>query len=197
MTSEDRSGDEERGAVSLMTVHAAKGLEFEHVFLAGLEDGLFPHQRSIDGGDAELEEERRLMYVALTRARQRLYLSSCMVRTVQGEMRDQEVSRFLHEIPSDLVDARTEPRLSSWLDGSSRWPGSGGDGGPRRVRCRRARAGRSVGRTDLGSVRAAGRERDGVRGRRVRRGLVRTGRCRRDRRGRARGGCARRARALR
>ena len=126
LTSEERGEGAERGSsVSLMSVHAAKGLEFDHVFIAGLEDGLFPHQRSIDGGDAELEEERRLMYVALTRARERLYLSSVMARTVQGEIRDQEVSRFFGELPEDVVDRRSEPATRSWLSSTTTWDRTG------------------------------------------------------------------------
>ncbi len=89
-------------ALQLMTVHSAKGLEFHAVFITGLEEGLFPHENAMmdDGG---LEEERRLMYVAITRARQRLYLSFAQSRMLHGQMRYGLASRFLREIPSGLI----------------------------------------------------------------------------------------------
>jgi DNA helicase-2/ATP-dependent DNA helicase PcrA len=90
------------GAVTLMTLHTAKGLEFPVVFLTGLEDGTFPHLRSL--GDAgELAEERRLAYVGITRARQRLYVSRAAVRSAWGQPNYNPASRFLDEIPADLV----------------------------------------------------------------------------------------------
>ena len=111
LTNEDRAKDQ-GPRVSLMTVHSAKGLEFEHVFVIGLEDGLFPHSRSRDNR-AELEEERRLMYVALTRAKEALYLSSVEERMVNGSFSTQTPSRFLDEIPEDLTDG-TERRFENW-----------------------------------------------------------------------------------
>ncbi|HET7397091.1 MAG TPA: DNA helicase PcrA [Intrasporangium sp.] len=91
------------GVVTLMTLHTAKGLEFPVVFLTGMEDGTFPHMRAL--GDAkELEEERRLAYVGITRARERLYLSRAAVRSAWGAPQYHPASRFLDEIPSDLVD---------------------------------------------------------------------------------------------
>ncbi|MGH8672201.1 MAG: 3'-5' exonuclease, partial [Burkholderiales bacterium] len=89
-------------ALQLMTVHAAKGLEFHSVFLSGLEEGLFPHENSMHDPDG-LEEERRLMYVAITRARQRLYLSFAQNRMLHGQQRYAVASRFLGEIPRELV----------------------------------------------------------------------------------------------
>jgi DNA helicase-2/ATP-dependent DNA helicase PcrA len=89
-------------AVQLMTVHSAKGLEFDAVFLTGLEEGLFPHENSILERDG-LEEERRLMYVAVTRARERLYLSFAQSRMLHGQVRYNLRSRFLEEIPEGLV----------------------------------------------------------------------------------------------
>jgi DNA helicase-2/ATP-dependent DNA helicase PcrA len=88
-------------ALQLMTVHSAKGLEFDAVFLGGLEEGLFPHDNSLneDGG---IEEERRLMYVAITRARKRLYLSYAGSRMLHGQPRYGIVSRFVEEIPAEL-----------------------------------------------------------------------------------------------
>jgi DNA helicase-2/ATP-dependent DNA helicase PcrA len=88
-------------ALQLMTIHSAKGLEFSAVFVSGLEEGLFPHDNSMleDGG---IEEERRLMYVAITRARQRLYLSYAGSRMLHGQPRYGIVSRFVEEIPPEL-----------------------------------------------------------------------------------------------
>jgi DNA helicase-2/ATP-dependent DNA helicase PcrA len=98
----------DNGVVTLMTLHTAKGLEFPVVFLTGMEDGTFPHRRSL--GDAkELEEERRLAYVGITRARERLYLSRAIVRAGWGAPQYNPASRFLDEIPDDLIDwQRTE-----------------------------------------------------------------------------------------
>jgi DNA helicase-2/ATP-dependent DNA helicase PcrA len=87
-----------------MTLHNAKGLEFPVVFIIGLEDGVFPHYRSM-GEPAELEEERRLLYVGVTRARQRLYLTHAWSRTLFGTSSFNPPSRFLGEIPSELVRA--------------------------------------------------------------------------------------------
>jgi DNA helicase-2/ATP-dependent DNA helicase PcrA len=89
-------------ALQLMTAHAAKGLEFHAVFVSGLEEGLFPHENSLND-PAGLEEERRLMYVALTRARRRLYLSFAQSRMLHGQTRYNIASRFLEEIPAELV----------------------------------------------------------------------------------------------
>ena len=98
----------DNGVVTLMTLHTAKGLEFPVVFLTGMEDGAFPHRRSL--GDAkELEEERRLAYVGITRARERLHLSRAIVRAGWGAPQYNPASRFLDEIPDDLIDwQRTE-----------------------------------------------------------------------------------------
>jgi DNA helicase-2/ATP-dependent DNA helicase PcrA len=95
------------GVVTLMTLHTAKGLEFPVVFLTGLEDGVFPHQRSL-GDPTELEEERRLAYVGITRAQQRLYLSRSVMRSAWGTPQHYPASRFLEEIPAELVDWRRE-----------------------------------------------------------------------------------------
>ena len=100
-------------ALQLMTVHSAKGLEFSAVFLSGLEEGLFPHDNSMneDGG---LEEERRLMYVALTRARKRLYLSYAGSRMLHGQPRYGIVSRFVDEIPPELCKWIVLPDRGNW-----------------------------------------------------------------------------------
>ncbi len=104
----DHQADAGAEAVQLMTVHAAKGLEFDVVFLSGLEEGLFPHENSILESDG-LEEERRLMYVAVTRARQRLYLSFTQSRMLHGQVRYNLRSRFLEEIPEALTKWLTPP----------------------------------------------------------------------------------------
>jgi DNA helicase-2/ATP-dependent DNA helicase PcrA len=88
-----------------MTLHAAKGLEYPAVFLTGLEDGVFPHLRTL-GDERELQEERRLAYVGITRARQRLYLSRAHVRSAWGQTTYNPPSRFLDEVPDTLVDWR-------------------------------------------------------------------------------------------
>jgi DNA helicase-2/ATP-dependent DNA helicase PcrA len=107
--------DEEQGApqarIWLMTLHAAKGLEFPSVFMVGMEEGLFPHMRSQEDDD-ELEEERRLCYVGMTRAQSRLILTSAARRRVFGEYQSSEPSRFLGEIPSELLDV-VEPVFST------------------------------------------------------------------------------------
>ena len=97
------------GVVTLMTLHAAKGLEFPVVFLTGMEDGIFPHLRTL-GDSVELEEERRLAYVGITRARQRLYLTRASVRSAWGQTAYNPASRFLDEIPGALVDWRRLPQ---------------------------------------------------------------------------------------
>jgi DNA helicase-2/ATP-dependent DNA helicase PcrA len=110
----DQPDGEDTGVVTLMTLHTAKGLEFPVVFLTGLEDGIFPHMRSL-GDQTELEEERRLAYVGLTRARERLYVSRAVVRSAWGAPSHNPASRFVDELPVDLVDwRRTEAAQTSW-----------------------------------------------------------------------------------
>ncbi|KLL12692.1 MULTISPECIES: DNA helicase PcrA [Protofrankia] len=115
------------GAVTLMTLHSAKGLEFPVVFLTGLEDGVFPHLRTL-GDSTELEEERRLAYVGITRARARLYLTRAEVRSAWGQPTYNPPSRFLEEVPAELVDwqgntqsapAAAHPRTSAWGSASA------------------------------------------------------------------------------
>ena len=91
--------------VTLMTVHTAKGLEYPVVFCTGWEDGVFPHLRAL-GEPKELAEERRLAYVAITRAQRRLYVSRALVRNAWGQPMSNPASRFLDEIPAELVDWR-------------------------------------------------------------------------------------------
>ena len=98
----EHQADVGRDALQLMTVHAAKGLEFKAVFISGLEEGLCPHEQSLNENSG-LEEERRLMYVAVTRARQRLYLSHAQSRMLHGQVRYGIPSRFLDEIPEALL----------------------------------------------------------------------------------------------
>ena len=115
---QDNLRDEE-GIVTLMTLHNAKGLEYPVVFIIGCEDGVFPHSRAIDAGD--LEEERRLCYVGVTRAKRELYLTYARTRTLYGG-RDWNVrSRFIDEIPAELTD-RDEEEVSG-IGGATRWSG--------------------------------------------------------------------------
>ena len=112
---EDLSGQER---VNLMTIHAAKGLEFHTVFIAGLEQGLIPHARSLEEGEHNVEEERRLFYVAITRAKQRLYLSSCKTRRRRGNQQEAEPSPFLNELPTALLEYHREDEELSSEDAS-------------------------------------------------------------------------------
>jgi DNA helicase-2/ATP-dependent DNA helicase PcrA len=107
---EHQAGDQD-DALHLMTVHASKGLEFHTVFITGLEQGLFPHQNSIDT-DGGLDEERRLMYVAITRARRRLYLSFAQSRMLHGQVSYGMASSFLRELPDNLLHWLT-PRVAA------------------------------------------------------------------------------------
>jgi DNA helicase II / ATP-dependent DNA helicase PcrA len=103
LVTEQDEYDEAASTVTLMTLHNAKGLEFEVVFIAGMEDGVFPHFRSMTDAD-ELEEERRLAYVGITRARKRLYLAHAWSRSLFGASSYNPPSRFLNEIPSELIE---------------------------------------------------------------------------------------------
>ncbi|GAB3160539.1 DNA helicase PcrA [Myceligenerans halotolerans] len=117
----------DRGVVTLMTLHTAKGLEFPVVFLTGMEDGTFPHMRSMND-DTELAEERRLAYVGITRARERLYISRSAVRAAFGMSNEFPPSRFLDEIPEELWDwKRRESSTQAIRGGYGGW-GSGGYG---------------------------------------------------------------------
>ena len=98
----DTQAAEGRAALQMMTVHSAKGLEFEYVFMTGLEEGLFPHDNSLND-DGGLEEERRLMYVAITRAKKRLHFSYAQMRMLHGQTRYNVPSRFLDEVPAELL----------------------------------------------------------------------------------------------
>src|SRR4029079_1064091 len=121
----DREGSAEAEAVSLMTLHSAKGLEFDNVFLPGWEEGLFPSQRTLDEqGRAGLEEERRLAHVGLTRARRRAKLYFATNRRIHGTWSTTIPSRFLDELPAQNVDI-TESK------GGGGWGGSGGYGASR------------------------------------------------------------------
>ncbi len=111
-------------ALQLMTVHAAKGLEFHSVFITGLEEGLFPHEQSFADSDG-LEEERRLMYVAITRARRRLYLTHAQSRMLHGQVRYGLPSRFLSELPENLL-LPLNTRSASWAQEPAPAPYSGG-----------------------------------------------------------------------
>ncbi|HEY8472536.1 MAG TPA: DNA helicase PcrA [Natronosporangium sp.] len=118
----DPADPDQAGVVTLMTLHTAKGLEFPVVFLTGLEDGVFPHLRSL-GDQQELEEERRLAYVGVTRAQRRLYVTRALTRSAWGQPQYNPPSRFLGELPEELIHwERTADAATSW----------GGVGGRRR-----------------------------------------------------------------
>ena len=120
---------EDQGRVTLMTVHTAKGLEFPVVFVTGLEDGIFPHSHAM-ADETELAEERRLAYVALTRARERLYVTRAAVRSAWGAANAMPASRFLDDIPAEVMDWK---RLASSMDalrgGGTGWGAGWGEGG--------------------------------------------------------------------
>lgn len=128
-----------------MTLHNAKGLEFDAVFLVGLEDGIFPHSRAIDSG--ELDEERRLCYVGITRARRHLAITWARRRALYGPPQTQVPSRFLRELPHDALDEASPEALS----------GRPGAGGPTRPRADFSRIGRMGAPRGGGSGGAAGR----------------------------------------
>jgi DNA helicase II / ATP-dependent DNA helicase PcrA len=129
--------DEEAGSrdarVLMMTLHSAKGLEFPVVVITGLEEGLFPHSRSADD-EAELEEERRLCYVGLTRAERRVVLTSAARRRVFGEYQSKEPSRFLDEIPQELIEDVPSTAIPAYSSGSFRQSRPGGYYHARRAR---------------------------------------------------------------
>ena len=104
-------GEDHGGVVTMMTLHTAKGLEFPTVFLTGMEDGIFPHSRTLGEKD-EIEEERRLAYVGLTRARERLYISRAEYRSTWGAPNYNPPSRFLDEIPENVIEWRNETRTA-------------------------------------------------------------------------------------
>jgi DNA helicase-2/ATP-dependent DNA helicase PcrA len=114
----DNQAQAGQDAIQLMTVHSAKGLEFDAVFITGLEEGLFPHENSLSDADG-LEEERRLMYVAITRARKRLYLSFSQTRMLHGQTRYNIKSRFFDELPEDALKWIT-PRNQGFGSGFAR-----------------------------------------------------------------------------
>ena len=160
---EDARQAEEQGQITLMTVHTAKGLEFPVVFVTGMEDGTFPHTRSL-AEETELAEERRLAYVALTRARERLYLTRAAVRSAWGAANAMPASRFLDDIPAEIMDWK---RIASSMDalrsGSAGW-GDGGFGSGRGSRGgRRAGTGTAGGSDDDDFGPAIGSGRRGAR----------------------------------
>ena len=122
--------DQSEARVTLMTLHSAKGLEFENVYLSGMEDGLFPSYMTIISDDrSDLEEERRLCYVGITRAKKHLTLTSARMRMVNGETRYCKVSRFVEEIPEELLEtSRLEPRRSG-ISAREKLEGLGADTG--------------------------------------------------------------------
>jgi DNA helicase-2/ATP-dependent DNA helicase PcrA len=137
LVSDQDQVEEGGGAVTLLTLHTAKGLEFPIVFMVGLEEGILPHSRSMESNDPEdMAEERRLCYVGITRAKRRLYLVHVYRRTVWGSSEMQEPSRFLEEIPADLlagmVDRQSRRRAS--YERATTWDGDDDDFDNRRPR---------------------------------------------------------------
>ncbi len=113
-------GEKGEDSVTLMTLHAAKGLEFPVVFMIGMEERLFPHVRALDDPD-QMEEERRLCYVGMTRARERLFLANARRRRIFGQDQYNSPSRFIADIPREYLDLEEEPGLGTW----NRGPGTG------------------------------------------------------------------------
>ncbi|WP_243791722.1 UvrD-helicase domain-containing protein [Saccharopolyspora gloriosae] len=148
------SGD---GVVTLMTLHTAKGLEFPVVFSTGWEDGIFPHMRALSD-PAELAEERRLAYVGITRARQRLYLSRALMRSAWGQPMTNPASRFLGEIPEELLDwrriepERSAPQVRSTWGGRSGFDRGGSDSAQASVAARGLRSTGAPGWKDTVSI---------------------------------------------
>lgn len=124
---DEDAGEDNTGVITLMTLHTAKGLEFPTVFLTGMEDGVFPHMRAL-GQTKELEEERRLAYVGITRARERLYLTRSTMRSVWGQPSYNPPSRFLEEIPDTFVEWK-RTGASAMASGAAGGGGRGGSGG--------------------------------------------------------------------
>src|SRR5450830_1320817 len=145
----------DQGVVTLMTLHTAKGLEFPVVFLTGMEDGTFPHVRSL-ADTAQLAEERRLAYVGLTRARQRLYISRAAMRTSWGVPNEFPASRFLDDLPEELLDWRRRESSTAALRGPGGFLGrrstSGGWSGSGAVMSRRAGTAPTPGGATFGSA---------------------------------------------
>jgi len=115
-----RAGEYKNGAVTLMTLHAAKGLEFRHVFMVGMEEGLFPHSRSLMDSE-QMEEERRLAYVGMTRAMDKLYLTYARRRLFFGSRSNNPVSRFLGDIPEKLIEVNQEIKKVKRLSLEQNW----------------------------------------------------------------------------
>lgn len=116
ITRDDGDDEAGKGKVNLMTIHASKGLEFPVVFIAGAEEGLIPHARSLEEGDGNVEEERRLFYVAITRARDKLYITSCKRRRKMQSTVECAPSPFLDEIPAHLVEYHEEDAVVETAD---------------------------------------------------------------------------------
>jgi DNA helicase-2/ATP-dependent DNA helicase PcrA len=124
LDSGDRQADEDQDAVQLMTLHSAKGLEFPLVFIAGVEENLFPHKMSLDE-PGRLEEERRLAYVGITRAMQKLYLTFAESRSIYGTESFNSVSRFVRDIPKEVIE---EVRLQNTISRPTSYASKGSGG---------------------------------------------------------------------
>ncbi|EKB54668.1 DNA helicase PcrA [Facklamia hominis] len=117
-TDQESQRDSDESVVTLMTLHAAKGLEFPVVFVVGMEEGIFPSYRAFENLD-EMEEERRLAYVGMTRAEEKLYLSACRRRMLYGRLQQNKLSRFVDEVDADLVESKTRNFVSSRIHHSA------------------------------------------------------------------------------
>ncbi|MFB5661200.1 DNA helicase PcrA [Alteribacillus sp. HJP-4] len=114
--------EDEDSAVIMMTLHSAKGLEFPIVFLVGMEEGIFPHSRSLFEAE-EMEEERRLAYVGITRSEKELHLTHARMRQLYGRTQANPVSRFIEELPQELLEGKEETQQPNWMDSGSRTTG--------------------------------------------------------------------------
>jgi DNA helicase-2/ATP-dependent DNA helicase PcrA len=133
LISDVERGERRRDSVTLMTLHSAKGLEFPIVFMTGMEERLFPHVRALDDPE-QMEEERRLCYVGMTRARERLYLTNARRRHFYGQEQFNSPSRFLGDIPDELLEADEELRAGfGWGEASVANSGSGSGNGASRA----------------------------------------------------------------
>ena len=117
-TDQESQRDSDESVVTLMTLHAAKGLEFPVVFVVGMEEGIFPSYRAFENLD-EMEEERRLAYVGMTRAEEKLYLSACRRRMLYGRLQQNKLSRFVDEVDADLMESKSRNFVSSRIQNSA------------------------------------------------------------------------------
>jgi DNA helicase-2/ATP-dependent DNA helicase PcrA len=148
MLQTDQDNEDDGNKVTLMTVHSAKGLEYDYVYIVGMEEGLFPSSRSVESV-ADLEEERRLMYVAITRAKRAAMLSYSEMRRVWGKTENASPSRFLREIDGEWIEANFD---IDELKGRNRWERATSDEGRPHMESLKSRYGTSAGNRDGASA---------------------------------------------